>query len=61
MNSLLREAPKSVHVQVDSETYKYEFGNQAGRPIAYIAYYNNMERNRPTLKKQLQNKFTKVL
>ena len=60
INFLLREAPQSVHVQVDNETYKYEFGSQAEHPIAYISYYNNMKKNKPILKKQLENKKTKV-
>ena len=39
INSLLREAPQSVHIQVDNENYKYEFGSQAEHPIAYEQLY----------------------
>ena len=57
---LLREAPKSAHVQINSENYKYEFGDTSGKPIAYISYYNDMKRNRPALDKQIKSKNTKV-
>ena len=57
---LLREAPKSAHVQINSENYKYEFGDTSGKPIAYISYYNDMKRNRPALDRQLKSKNTKV-
>ena len=61
MKSSLREAPKSDHVQIDSEKYKYEFGQKGSEnPIAYISYYNDMKSNRPALEKQLKSKHTKV-
>ena len=57
---LLREAPKSTHVDIKSEAYKYEFGSQAEHPISYIPYYNDMKRNKPLLEEQLQSHHTKV-
>lgn len=57
VKSLFREAPKSTHVDIDSENYKYEFGTYVW---AYISYYNDMKRNTPALEKQLKNKHTKV-
>ena len=54
---LFREAPKSTHVEIDSENYKFEFGSYVW---AYISYYNDMKRNTPALEKQLKNKHTKV-
>ena len=54
----LREAPKSSHVEVDQEKYKYELVK--GGPVAYISYRNDMKKNKPAMDRQIKSKTTKV-
>ena len=54
----LREAPKSSHVKVDQEKYKYELVK--GGPVAYISYRNDMKKNKPAIDRQIKSKTTKV-
>ena len=54
----LREAPKSSHVTVDQEKYKYELVK--GGPVAYISYWNDMKKNKPAIVRQIKSKTTKV-
>jgi hypothetical protein len=55
----LREAPKSSHVKVDQEKYKYELVK--GGPVAYISYRNDMKKNKPAIDRQIKSKTTKFL
>ena len=54
----LREAPKSSHVKVDKEKYKYQLIK--GGPVAYISYRNDMKKNKPAMDRQIKSKTTKV-
>merc|ERR1712131_392745 len=55
----LREAPKSSHVTVDQEKYKYELVQ--GGPVAYVSYRNDMKKNKPSIDRQIKSKTTKFL